>query len=310
MKPLRGFLRAAASRQPARHGERGAALLLVLWLLVLMISLVGVFALGARTEALQGRTLARSAAARYAAEAGVEVAALHLQGADGDARWVPDGRAIEFCYGDQRVQVRVVDESAKIDLNVAPPELLVGLMQALGVDFERARRLSGAIQDWRDGDDLLNAEGGAEDPQYAAAKLPYGAKDRPFETLSELRLVLGMDPSLFEKMRPHLTVWSGLARPNPAFASQPVLQAMGMGAEQAAGVVAQREGPPAGIPGGGDGGADGLAIAQGSGTYSISSQATRPDGTRVRIQAAIRIGGGGGFGQLYLPLSWRVGETD
>jgi general secretion pathway protein K len=111
-------------------------------------------------------------------------------------------------------------------------------------------------------------------------------------------------------MRPHLTVWSGLARPNPAFASQPVLQAMGMGAEEAAGVVAQREGPPAGVPGGSDGGAEGTAVAQGSGTYSISSRATRPDGTRVRIQAAIRIGGGGGFGQLYLPLSWRVGETD
>jgi len=290
--------------------QKGAALLLVLWLLVLMVGLVGVFALGARTEALQGRALARSAAARYAAEAGVEVAAMHLQGADGDARWVPDGRAIDFGYAGHMVQVRVVDESAKIDLNVAPPELLVGLMQALGVDFERARRISGAIQDWRDGDDLLNAEGGAEDPQYAAAKLPYGAKDRPFETLSELRLVLGMDPILFEKMRPHLTVWSGLARPNPAFASQPVLQAMGMGADQAAGVVAQREAPPAGIPGGADGGAEGLALAQGSGTYSISSRATRPDGTRVRIQAAIRIGGGGGFGQLYLPLSWRVGETD
>jgi general secretion pathway protein K len=275
-----------------------------------MVGLVGVFALGARTEALQGRALARSAAARYAAEAGVEVAAMHLQGADGDARWVPDGRPIDFGYAGHQLQVRVVDESAKIDLNVAPPELLVGLMQALGVDFERARRIAGAIQDWRDGDDLLNPEGGAEDPQYAAAKLPYGAKDRPFETLSELRLVLGMDPILFEKMRPHLTVWSGLARPNPAFASAPVLQAMGMGPEQAAGVVAQREGPPAGIPGGGDGGAEGLAVAQGSGTYSISSRATRPDGTRVRIQAAIRIGGGGGFGQLYLPLSWRVGETD
>jgi general secretion pathway protein K len=286
--------------------QRGAALLLVLWLLVLMIGVVGVFALGARTEALQGRTLARGTAARYAAEAGVEVAALHLQGADGDARWVPDGRAIDFGYAGHQLQVRVVDESAKIDLNVAPPELLVGLMQALGVDFERARRISGAIQDWRDGDDLLNAEGGAEDPTYAAAKLPYGAKDRPFETLSELRLVLGMDPVLFEKMRPHLTVWSGLARPNPAFASQAVLQAMGMGAEEAAGAVAQRQPPPGAAPGE----PGGFAVAQGSGTYSISSRATRPDGTRVQIQAAIRIGGGGGFGQLYLPLSWRVGETD
>ena len=196
-----------------------------------------------------------------------------------------------------------------MDLNIASPELVAGLMQALGADFERSRRLAGAIADWRDGDDLLNAEGGAEDPQYAAAKRPYGAKDRPFETLSELRLVLGMDPALFERLRPHVTVFSGLARPNPTFASAPVLEALGMGAPEAAQVVRQRELPSAGAAG--EAGETGTAaVAEGSGTYSISSRATRPDGTRVRIQAAIRIGGGGGFGQLYLPLSWRVGETD
>ena len=281
-------------------------MLLVLWLIVLMVGLVGVFALGARTEALQGRTLVRGAAARYAAEAGIEAAAFHLQGAEGDSRWVPDGRAIDFGFAGHQLQVRVVDESAKLDLNVAPPELIVGLLQALGVDFERARALSGAIQDWRDGDDLLNPEGGAEDPQYAAAKRPYGAKDRPFETLSELRLVLGMDPALFEKLRPHVTVFSGLARPSPNFASQPVLEALGMDPQQAARVVQQRDLPPGVAPGE----LASEAVAQGSRTYSISSRATRPDGTRVQIQAAIRIGGGGGFGQLYLPLSWRVGETD
>ena len=286
--------------------QKGAALLLVLWLIVLMLGVIGVFALGARTEALQGRALARGAAARYAAEAGVDVAAFHLQGADGDARWVPDGRPVAFGFGGHRVTVRVVDESAKVDLNGAPPELLAGLRQALGVDFERSRRIAGAIQDWRDGDDLLNPEGGAEDPQYAGAKLPYACKDRPFETLSELRLVLGMDPALFEKMRPYVTVYSGLARPSRTFAGQPVLQALGMDPQQAARAVQQREAPP----GAGTGGPGGFAVAQGSGTYSISSRATRPDGTRVRIQAAIRIGGGGGFGQLYLPLSWRVGETD
>jgi len=287
----------------ASRPQKGAALLLVLWLVVLMTGLIAVFALGARTEALQGRTAARGAAARYAAEAGVEVAAYHLQNPDGDARWVPDGRVIDFAYGGHRLQVRVVDESAKVDLNIAPPELLSGLMQALGVDFERSRRLAGAIADWRDGDDLLNAEGGAEDPQYAAAKLPYGAKDRPFETLSELRLVLGMDPALFARMRPYVTLYSGLARPSAAYAGKPVLQALGLNEQQVTAFVGQREAP---APGQGAG----PVSAQGSGTYSISSRATRPDGTRVQIQAAIRIGGGGGFGQLYLPLSWRVGETD
>jgi general secretion pathway protein K len=287
-----------------RGTQRGAALLLVLWLLVLLTGIIAVFALGARTEGLQGRTLARGAAARYAAEAGIEVAAFHMQGAGGDARWVPDGRANDFSFAGHQLRVRVVDESAKVDLNVAPPDLLVGLMQAVGVDLERARKLSGAIQDWRDGDDLLNAEGGAEDPQYAAAKLPYGAKDRPFETLSELRLVLGMDPALFAKLRPHLTVYSGLARPNPAFASKQVLQALGLNEAQVAQALGQREPPPPGA------GAGAAAPVQGTGTYSISSRATRPDGTRVQVQAAIRIGGGGGFGQLYLPLSWRVGESD
>ena len=284
------------------RAQRGAALLLVLWLVILLVGIISVFALGARTENLEGRTLARSAAARYAAEAGIEVAAYHLQNPDGDARWVPDGRSVEFNWGGERLRVRVVDESAKVDLNIASPELLSGLMQALGVDFERSRQLAGAIADWRDGDDLLNAEGGAEDPQYAAAKLPYGAKDRPFETLSELRLVLGMDPALFEKMRPYVTLYSGLARPSPAYAGKPVLQALGLNEDQVAQAIGQREGTAVG---------GGVPItAQGSGTYSISSRATRPDGTRVQIQAAIRVGGGGGFGQLYLPLSWRVGETD
>jgi general secretion pathway protein K len=283
-----------------RDRQAGAALLLVLWLVVLLTGVIAVFALGARTEGLQGRTLARGAAARYAAEAGIEVAAYHLQNPDGDARWVPDGRPIEFGYAGQRVRVRVVDESAKVDLNIATPDLLAALMQALGVDFERSRRIAGAIADWRDGDDLLNPEGGAEDPQYAAAKLPYGAKDRPFETLSELRLVLGMDPVLFEKMRPYVTLYSGLARPSPAYAGKPVLQALGMDETQVAALLGQREGPAGAGP----------ATAQGSGTYSISSRATRPDGTRVQVQAAIRVGGSSGFGQLYLPLSWRVGETD
>ena len=70
---------AAATRTAA---GRGAALLLVLWLLVLLTGLISVFALTARTEGLQGRYLGRSTLARYAAEAGIEVASLHLQGVD------------------------------------------------------------------------------------------------------------------------------------------------------------------------------------------------------------------------------------
>ena len=54
----------------------------------------------------------------------------------------------------------------------------------------------------------------------------------------------------------------------------------------------------------------GSLAAQGTGTYSISSLATRANGSRAQIRSVIRIGSGGSFGQLYLPLSWRVGESD
>jgi general secretion pathway protein K len=282
---------------------------LVLWLLVLLTGLISVFALSARTEGLQGRFLGRSTAARYAAEAGVEVAALHLQGDDLAARWVPDGRVNQFRFEGQQVQVRVLDESAKIDLNVAPAELLIGLLSALRIDQARAHLLASAILDWRDSDNLLNAEGGAEDPQYAAAKLPYGAKDRPFETLSELRQVLGMDEALYRQLQPYLTVYTGRARPDPQFAAAPVLQALGLPPEQIEQIVAQRALTQSGQPRP-PGAQTAVVSAQGTGTYSISSRATRADGTRVEIQAAIRVGSGGGLGQIYLPLSWRVGDTD
>lgn len=299
-------------RPPMR--ARGAALLLVLWLVVLLTGLIAIFGSLARSEALQGRTLARGTAARFAAEAGLEVAALHLQGADPQQRWLPDGRPQRFPFEGHTVEVRVLDESAKVDLNAAPADVLTGLLVALGESADRGRLLAGAIQDFRDTDDLLAAEGGAEDPDYARAGLPYGAKDRPFETVSELRQVLGVDAALFDRVRPYLTVYTGQARPTATFASMPVLQALGMTPEQIAVVLAQRGEAPPGqdlpgqpllLPG-----QLATLAAQGTGTYSVSSQATRADGTRVRIQAAIRIGAGGGSGQLYLPLSWRVGDSD
>ncbi len=294
---------------PSRH-ERGAALLLVLWMIVLLTGLISVFALTARIEGLQGRYLGRSTVVRQGAEAGIEVAVLHLQGDDPSRRWVPDGRPNGFAFEGQQIQVRILDEAAKVDLNVAPPDLLVALLVALGQEQQRARQLSGAIQDWRDEDGLINVEGGAEDPQYASARLPYGAKDRPFESLSELRLVLGMDPTLYAKLLPFLTIYSGQASPNPDFAPGPVLQALGLPPEQVAEILAAREGRELNQGQAQQAKPVAPLAASGSGTYSISSRATRPDGTRVQIQAAIRMGGGAGFGQLYLPLSWRVGESD
>jgi general secretion pathway protein K len=288
---------------------RGAALLLVLWLLMLLAGLVAVFALSARTEALQGSALRVQAAARHAADAGIELAALRMAAADSRQRWVPDARINTFPFEDYSIEVRVQDEAGKFDLNVTDPRQLAALMVALGVEESRARVLAGTIQDWRDPDELLALEGGAEDRDYAAADLPYGAKDQPFTTLSELQQLLGMDEATYRLLVPYVTVFTARASPDAAFAQPPVLQAMGLEPAQVAQLVSVREAwrpglPPPLMP-------DGSTLAAvGSGTYSVASRATRPDGSQVEVTATLRIGAGTGFGQLYAPLAWRAGEPD
>ncbi|MFY2763302.1 general secretion pathway protein GspK [Arenimonas sp. MALMAid1274] len=291
------------------NARRGAALLLVLWVLLLLAGLVAVFALTARTEALQGSALRNNLGSRLAADAGVEIAALRLSAADPAARWMPDSRLNKFAFDDYTVDVRIQDEAGKFDLNASDANDLANLLMVLGVEEERARPLAGAIQDWRDSDSLLAVTGGAEDRDYEAAQRPYGAKDQPFATLSELQQVLGMDEATYRLMVPHVTIFTAQPRPDVSFAQMPVLQALGLGADQASLLVSLREAwrpglPPPLMP-------DGSALAVvGSGTYSVASRATRPDGTSVEVHATLRIGAGAGLGQLYAPLAWRTGDPD
>ena len=288
---------------------RGAALLLVLWLLVLLSGLIAVFALTARTEALQGRALRTQVAGRHAAEAGIELAAFRMAAADPAARWVPDGRANEMAFEGWALRIAVLDEAGKFDLNAAEPVQLARLMVVLGVEPARADQLAGAIQDWRDADVLVAMPAGAEDRDYEAAGLPYGAKDQPFTTLSELQQLLGMDLATYRLLVPHVTVFTAAPAPEPAYASREVLAAMGLAPEQVEAIIVAREAWAPGLPV--PVGPDGSALAAaGSGTYSVASRATRPDGLQVDITATVRIGAGSGFGQLYAPLAWRVGEPD
>jgi general secretion pathway protein K len=283
--------------------NRGAALLLVLWMLVLLTGLVVVFASTARTESLQGRYLARSTAARYLAEAGVEIAALRLSSGDPSKSWLPDGRPYEFTFEGAQIEVRVRDESGRVDLNAAAPELLAELVKAVGGDPVKAPAIGAAIQDFRDGDNLLSPGGGAEDGEYAAAGLPYGAKDRAFESVTELQQVLGVDGELYRKLAPHVTINTGLARPEAVYASEEVLRAMGLSPLELGTILAGRQPVAPGMP-------VAPLAGSGTGTYSISSRATRPDGTRAVVHATVRLGATTGLGQLYTPLAWRVGDPD
>jgi general secretion pathway protein K len=296
-------------RRHRQENQRGIALLLVLWMLIILIGIIGVFALIASTEQQQGKLLARTAQAHYAAEGGVDVATMRLSNPDPLLQWVPDNRVYQYTVDKTRIEIHAVDESGKVDINVAGSDVIYPLILAMDVDAKQAADITSAIMDWRDPDDLLTLPGGAEDPQYASANRPYGSKDGAFQTISELQQVLGMTPELYAKLQPFITIYSGLSRPNPSFASPEVLAASGLQAAQIAQLLAQREAwkpgmPVFTLP-------DGNPLAtSGTGTYSISSLAIEPDGSRAEITAILRVGANGNFGQLYTPLAWRVGAID
>lgn len=280
---------------PARASlqrQRGIALVVVMWLSILLTIVIGSFAIVARTENLQARHLFDTTRAWYAAEAGLHRAVFELRNPDINARWFADGRQYEVSFEDAQLEISITDETGKIDLNVADELLLGALFDSVGVEPDERDLLVDAILDWRDPDDLVRLNG-AEDDDYEAAEYPYGAKDAPFDTVTEVQQVMGMSWELFQAIEPALTVYTGRARPDPAFAPREVLLTVeGMTEELATEYISQREqieefGVPLPVlPDGSE------AVARaGSYTYSIKSRATLPNGAWAELEATIRPGG-------------------
>lgn len=288
--------------------QRGVALIIVLWVLVLITILIGTYALLARSENLEARALFDGMRARAAAEAAMHRAAFEMRNPNLETRWVADGRIYEFYLGDAQVQLSIIDETGKIDINSAQADILVRLFESQGVDNADALRLADAIEDWRDADNMPRPQG-AEADDYLSAGYPYPPRDGPFTTVEELQQVMGVGYDLYRLVEPAVTVFSGRGQPNPAYAPAEVLQALPqMTAEDAQDFIAQREefsgvgANPLALP-------DGTAVvAQGGGlTYSIVARATLPNGAFSDLRATIRLGTDF-VGRPFRIVRWQEGE--
>lgn len=297
--------------KPQLSTARGAALLLVLWITALLAVILGSFAVLARTELVQSRNLFDTIRARLAAEAGLARAVYELNRPDVMTRWLADGRTYEIEFEGNAIELTVQDESGKVDINAADAATLQSLFVLGGAEEDRARKLAAAVIDWRDPDDLAQLEG-AEDADYEAADLPYGASDYPFRLAPELQQVLGMDYELYRKLAGWITVYGGSGRPNASFAPAALLPLFpGVTPELAQQIVAQRHAldpaamqtTPVTLPDG-----TSLMAVGGSGSYTVRSRATLPNGTEAAIEVTLRMGGGPG-GRVYSVLRWREAQT-
>lgn len=209
--------------------QRGIVLIIVLWVVALLAIMAGSFAYSMRVETLLATHGLERAQARALAEAGVAYAALTLLEArrsqTTDSYWPVDGSAREWSFGPGRVSIKVMDAAGRIDLNTGHRELWKGLLLSAGVENSRVEELLDALEDWRDPDDEKQLNG-AERQDYLAAGRSWGPKNAPFESVEELRQVLGMTPAVYRRIKPAVTVFSGQAGIDPAAASDSVLRAL------------------------------------------------------------------------------------
>lgn len=203
--------------------DRGFALLLVLWTMVLLALLVTHIASNGRAEAQLAGNIRAAAITRAAADGAIATAAYELLLPPAD-RWRPGGALRTLDLDGVRTTIRIADEGGRVNPNGASPPLLAALLAQLGADAGTAARIAGAIADWRSPGETPGPNG-AKLPEYVAAGLRYGPADRPFQRLSELGAVLGMTPGLLHRLLPYLSLYT-TTDPDPALAAPPVLAAL------------------------------------------------------------------------------------
>jgi general secretion pathway protein K len=266
-----------------RPAERGFALLVVLWTLVL-VSLIAMQVTASGRSAVQVASNLRGAALLEAAADGAVHEAMFRLLDPTEGGWRADGRPRTLPFPGGDITVRIRDEAGKLNPNVASPELMAALLRQFGLDVSAATRLAAAIADWR----FAGVEArplGAKATAYRAAGRDYGPPNAPFESIGEMGAVLGMTPDLLARLAPHLSVFHD-GDPDPGLASREILQALrlALGAQELA--PAPRSATP---------------------VVTIIATASRADGTRFTRRATVRIGQGKA-GRAYRIHVWDRGE--
>ena len=135
--------------------QAGGALLAVLWLSAILAALAFSLSTTVRGETERTATQSESTRAYYLAIAGIERALLYmelgpaLRSANGMPLYKPGTPRMTFEFPNGVVEVELVAEASKFDINGIPPADLTRLLGILGVPAERAQQIVGAIVDWR-----------------------------------------------------------------------------------------------------------------------------------------------------------------
>ena len=277
-----------------RAGERGIALVAVLWILALLVTLVLGFVVEARTTLRIVHNDGEAAQARSIADAGVTLAILGVFDPTPATQWRGDGSVHALRYGDGTIRARIEDEDGKLDVNVAPVTALRNLLQALGAG--NADRLADTIEVQR-----RAAATGAADPSVTGRPPPPA-----FRVLDDLRALPGMTAALYARLPDFVTVYSGQGTVDPQTAPPEVLLSLpNVDAAQVQAYLAARQGP------GGDSGTisgQQLLPAQPLRVFTVVSQGRTAHGAVFVRRAIVTLTGVPDA--PYRFLAWQAGNRN
>jgi len=197
--------RAALNPQgSALSNQRGAALVIVLWIFIFLFVVAFDFSASVREEGMATYRYAQEADGYYLALAGFQQGVYELLKLSAQTGQVVPQQGDELFEGNWKkgalgegvYEVRFVDEAGKINLNRANDDTLRRVLMHLGVDERQRNIIVDSIMDWRDEDDLHRVNG-AESDYYLALSPPYTARNGPFDTVEDLLWVRGMTAELF-----------------------------------------------------------------------------------------------------------------
>jgi general secretion pathway protein K len=187
-----------------RRGYRGAALIVVLWLVASLALVVLAAARSTRVHVEQASLQIERLRAQAVLDGIIALTAQRMLAEPDFGQQYQRYRVEE---ADVQVAVEITPGRGLVDVTVAQDELLTALLRDVGgASPAQAQVLTARIRDWLDLDDQPGGVGGAEAPQYRAAAWPTLPRNGGMEDPSELLSVLGMPPQLYEKIRPFLGI--------------------------------------------------------------------------------------------------------
>lgn len=233
--------------------RNGSALLTVLWLTAALSAIGFAVATNVRGETERTSTSVDDTKSWFVAQGAIEQAALHILWRDyrdpsGQPLYYRPGQPVmNLDFPTAQVSVRIVPETAKLNLNTIRPEDLLRLLVALGLPEDRATELAAAIVDWRT--PVNPNQPSPFDAFYLAQTPSFLPRHASFLENEELLLVKGMTPGIYygesldesrAGLRDCLSVYGTYGAVDVNFAEPATLQAVGLSPDDARAIVQRR----------------------------------------------------------------------